>query len=90
MNRFGNISTTSKFGKRRIIQDIEQTSTIQLNNLNVTSINGISLSDSSIQNDQQTTDINDNTTDISNLENRILLLENQIKIIFDWANRLIE
>lgn len=78
MNRYGNVSNITKFGKRRIIPEIESTSSVQLNSLQVTSINGVSVVEAEKANVQQTLDIDTSKQDISVLQNKVLVLEGHV------------
>ena len=75
MNRYSTIVNQSRFGMRRIVPVIENTSSIQLQTLNVTSINGVSVKETEQENVQQKTDIDTSKTDIITLQSQVLMLE---------------
>ena len=91
MNRYGNIINSSKFGKRRVVPEIEATSSVQLNSLQVTSINGVSVIESEKTNSQQTVDIDTSKQDIILLQSKVLVLEKYVydlqQIIRQLTNR---
>ena len=78
MNRYSNIANTSKFGKRRIVPEIESTSSVQVNSLQVTSINGVSVVEAEKVNVQQTVDIDSSKQDIILLQSKVLVLEGYV------------
>ena len=78
MNRYSNIINTSKFGKRRVVPEIESTSSVQLNSLQVTSINGVSVVEAEKVNVQQTVDIDTSKQDIILLQSKVLVLEGYV------------
>ncbi len=80
MNRYGNIINSSKFGKRRVVPEIESTSSVQVNSLQVTSINGVSVVEAEKVNSQQTVDIDTSKQDIILLQSKVLVLE---KYVYD-------
>lgn len=80
MNRYSNIINTSKFGKRRVVPEIESTSSVQVNSLQVTSINGVSVVEAEKVNSQQTVDIDTSKQDIILLQSKVLVLE---KYVYD-------
>jgi len=78
MNRYTNITNTSKFGKRRVIPEFEATSAVQFNTLQVTSINGVPVIDTEKVNEQQTLDIDTSKQDIKDLQSRVIYLESSV------------
>lgn len=78
MNRYGNVSNITKFGKRRIIPEIESTSSVQLNSLQVTSINGVSVVETEKANVQQNIAIDTSKQDITTLQNKVIVLETYV------------
>ncbi len=80
MNRYSNIINTSKFGKRRVVPEIETTSSVQVNSLQVISINGVSVVEAEKANSQQTVDIDTSKQDIILLQSKVLVLE---KYVYD-------
>jgi len=91
MNRYGNIINSSKFGKRRVVPEIEATSSVQVNSLQVTSINGVSVVEAEKVNVQQTVDIDTSKQDIILLQSKVLVLEKYVydlqQIIHQLTNR---
>ena len=75
MNRYGNVSNITKSGKRRIIPEIESTSSVKLY-IQVTSINGVSVVETEKANVQQNIAIDTSKQDITTLQNKVLVLEN--------------
>ena len=78
MNRYTNITNTSKFGKRRVIPEFEASSAVQFNTLQVTSINGVSVVETEKVNDRQTLDIDTSKQDIRDLQSRVVYLESSV------------
>ena len=78
MNRYTNITNTSKFGKRRVIPEFEASSAVQFNTLQVTSINGVSVIETEKVNEQQTLDIDTSKHDIRDLQSRVVYLESSV------------
>lgn len=91
MQRYTNVVNLSKFGKRKVIPEIESTSSVQLNSIQVTSINGVSIKETEQLNTQQTIDIDTSKQDIATLHNKVLLLEGFVydlqRIIGSLTNR---
>jgi hypothetical protein len=81
MQRYGDVTRNSKFGNRRIIPEIDQSASIQLNSLNIQTINGVFVADTTKLNETQSADIETNKQDIIALTNRIYYLENIIKML---------
>lgn len=78
MNRYSNVVNLSKFGKRKIIPDIEPSSTIQLNSIRVSSINGVPVEETEQLNTRQSVEIDTSKQDIIMLRNKVLLLEGYV------------
>ena len=78
MNRYTNITNTSKFGKRRVIPEFEASSSVQFNTLQVSSINGVPVAEMEKVNEQQTLDIDTSKQDIIALQNKVLVLEGHV------------
>lgn len=91
MNRYTNITNTTKFGKRRVIPAFEPTSAVQFNTLQVTSINGVPVIDTEKVNERQTLDIDTSKHDIMTLQSKVLVLETYVydlqQIIRQLTNR---
>lgn len=83
---------SSKFGRRKNLS-ISASSTIKLQSLEVTSINGVSVKDTEQTNILQTVNIDSNTEDIDMLKNKVQILENYVyelrQIIYQLTNQSI-
>ena len=78
MNRYSNIVNLTKFGKRRVIPEVEPTSSVQVNSIHVASINGVSVKEVEQETIQQNVAIDTNKQDIALLQNRVVVLEGYV------------
>ena len=87
-----NVANASKFGKRKITS-FDATSTIKLQSIDVSTINGVSIAETERTQEKQVIDIQTSKDDILNLQSKVLILENYVydlrQIISSLLNKTI-